>query len=486
MRNHNILIIDDSSVDRMLMRKVLQADVTHIDVIENATGTDYMEQIKENDVKCIVLDLLLDDINGVDILKNLKEDEVTKDIPVIVCSSVGERHTVKETLALGAYDYFEKPFNDNDMQFGFQLKVCNAVNMRVASEKLAYARSHDKLTGFLTRHVFENTIDQMIRDRAFPLTLVIMDINGLKIINDAFGHERGDKVLQELSGIIKNLKFNLEAVARWGSDEFILAIKGVDDMNLLDTIQVIKDEIEYEKRFNFSVCFGWAIHNNGYIKAKYLIQKAEDHLHGNKILEAGSVRSNMIETMIQTLHQTEPNEEIHSQKVSVLCERIAEKMGFSEFELKKVRLAGLMHDVGKIAISHETLHKTTPLTESDWKEIKKHPELGFKILSTSTDTMEIANAVLAHHERYDGQGYPKGIRGEAIPMMARIISVADAFDAMTSYRVYKEAKSVQEAIEEVIKCSGGQFDPNVVEAFLEFINSDMDTYTRNIFFNTMI
>lgn len=486
METLNILIIDDSSVDRMLMKKVIEGSRMNLNVIENATGKGYLEQIMEHQIKCIVLDLLLDDVSGVTILQDLKSKDETKNIPVIVCSSVGESATIKKTLALGAYDYFEKPFSDNDMQFGFRLKVSNAVGMFVTTEKLTYLGTHDPMTKFLTRHVFEEKLEAMIKERKFPLALIMLDVNGLKIINDAYGHERGDTVLRELSNIISNLNIDIRATSRWGSDEFIIVLSKSNEKEIMTTVQEIRDEIDFEKHFNFSVCFGWALHTSGYIKAKYLIQKAENHLHSNKILEAGSVRSNMIETMVQTLHQAEPREEMHSQRVSVLCEKVGENMGLSEFELRRLRLAGLMHDIGKIAIDKEILQKSTKLTDLEWREIKKHPELGFKILSTSTDTMEIANAVYAHHERWDGLGYPKGLREEAIPMMSRIIAVADAFDAMTSFSTYKEPISAKAAISEIKECSGSQFDPNVVDAFLEFFNSDMDHYTREIFFNTLV
>ncbi len=485
METLNILVIDDSPVDRMLMKKVVEGSRMNLNVIENTTGKGYMDQIKANQIKCIVLDLLLDDINGVNILKDLKSHDTTKNIPIIVCSSVGESDTIKKTLALGAYDYFEKPFTNNDMQFGFRLKVNNAVNMFVTTEKLTYLGTHDPMTNFLTRHVFEEKLDALIKDRKFPLALIMLDINGLKIINDAFGHERGDTVLRELSSIIANLKMNIVGISRWGSDEFIILIKNSTEKEVRASVQEIRDEIDLEKHFNFSVSFGWVLHTTGPIKAKYLIQKAENHLHSNKILEAGSVRSNMIETMVQALHQAEPREEMHSQRVSVLCEKIGENMGLSEFELKKLRLAGLMHDIGKIAIDKEILQKSTELTGLEWREIKKHPELGFKILSTSTDTMEIATAVYAHHENWDGSGYPKGLREESIPIMARIIAVANAFDAMTSFTTYKDPISAKAAIKEIKECSGSQFDPKVVDAFLDFFDSDMDHYTRDIFFNTM-
>jgi len=176
----------------------------------------------------------------------------------------------------------------------------------------------------------------------------------------------------------------------------------------------------------------------------------------------------MIESFIRTLYHKNPREENHSHRVCSISGEIAKELGFSTYEIKRVELAGLMHDIGKISVSEEILNKTGKLDEKEWIQIKKHPEFGFKILSTSVDTLEISNAVLAHHERWDGKGYPKGIMGESIPIMARVIAVADTFDAITSIRTYKESMDEEAAIEEIKNCSGSQFDPIVAEAFINY------------------
>lgn len=170
----------------------------------------------------------------------------------------------------------------------------------------------------------------------------------------------------------------------------------------------------------------------------------------------------------------------HSDRVSKLAAKIALKMCMDKEEIKKIRLAGMFHDIGKIGIPDEVLLKPEKLSFEEYKIIQKHCEIGEKILLNTSVFHEIAPIVRSHHEKIDGSGYPDGIRGEEIPIEARIIAVADAFDAMTSERQYRNSKSVSEAIQEIVKCRGSQFDVNVIDSFLELTDdigiNDLDKY----------
>ncbi len=405
------------------------------------------------------------------ILKEIKENNDTCDIPIIICSSIGDKETIKRTLLLGAYDYFEKPFNDMAIDFGFSLKVTNALHMKRKTDHVLYLRNHDVLTGLGTRQYFESELQSAIDKLIMPLCVVIIDINGLKVINDAYGHDAGDNILREISDIFTRSDLQYSCAARWGSDEIVMLFPFLDRKSLNAVITDIKALIDTNKTSDYDISFGWAIEDNDISNAKYLVQKAEDNLFSNKILEVSSVRRNMIESIIKTLHQKNPREEEHSRRVSFISEKIAIELGFSDYEIKRVKLAGLMHDIGKITVSEDILNKPGKLNAEEWQQIKSHPEHGFTILSTSIDTMEIANAVLAHHERWDGRGYPKGISSDSIPIMARIIAVADTFDAITSTRTYRSSRGEDEAMDEIVHCSGSQFDPIVADAFLRYMKN---------------
>jgi PAS domain S-box-containing protein len=185
------------------------------------------------------------------------------------------------------------------------------------------------------------------------------------------------------------------------------------------------------------------------------------------------MRGDIINTILNTLLEKNPREERHSKRVSDLCQRIGSVMGLSEMEINKLKISGLLHDIGKIAIDDRILSKKGKLTSREWEEVKRHPEIGYRILNSSSEMMEIAQYVLAHHERCDGTGYPIGLKREEIPLLSRIIAVADSYDAMTSERTYKGILDQKTAIEELIRCKGSQFDPYVVDVFIDKILKDL-------------
>jgi len=178
------------------------------------------------------------------------------------------------------------------------------------------------------------------------------------------------------------------------------------------------------------------------------------------------MRSKAVEMIMSALFEKSNREAQHSQRVSEICEEIAIKMDFDSDDVEQIRMAGLVHDIGKIGINETILNKTEVLDDNEWISMKRHPEAGWRILNTKVEFSEVAQFAFCHHERFDGKGYPKGLKGEEIPIQARIIAVADAYDAMTSERSYRKAISHEEAIEELKRCSGTHFDPAIVAVFV--------------------
>lgn len=471
MNKENILIIDDSNVDRKMVKNTINSSNPNINIIEMEDGRNIFNIIVECNIKAIILDIMLPGKNGLIILESLKKNPDTMHIPVIICSGVDDDKTIKKSLCLGAYDFFEKPLTDKAVRFSLGLKVTNAIEFKNRIDKILYLSEHDELTGLKTRRYFENNMINFDKEEFFPLSIIMADINGLKILNDAYGHSIGDEILKQTAEIINNSCCESILTSRWGGDEFIFLLPKTNKKEIEDIISKINYDFDNKKIFNFSLnlSFGWAIKEVNLISIKELIQVAEDNLYSNKILEGNSVRSNMIDSIINTLHQKNPRAESHSHRVSEICKKIAIKLGLTELEINKVKYAGLLHDIGKIAISESILNKEGNLSDEEWKQMVRHPELGYKILSTSFDTIELANAILAHHERWDGKGYPKGLSENQIPPIARIITVADSFDAMTRERTYKKTMSIKEAALELKRCKGTQFAPDIVDAFLELI-----------------
>lgn len=200
-------------------------------------------------------------------------------------------------------------------------------------------------------------------------------------------------------------------------------------------------------------------------------------MYRHKLYESASIKNKTIDLIMNTLYEKSSREMLHSQRVSTICERIAVKMNFDQDDISQVKAAGLIHDIGKMGIDEKILNKPGGLDPDEWKKIQRHPEIGYRILSSSSEFSELARYVLEHQERWDGKGYPKQLAGAEISIQARIIGVADAFDAMTCDRAYRKGLSVAEAVSEIKKCAGTQFDPEVANVFVEQVLADRFTPT---------
>lgn len=358
------------------------------------------------------------------------------------------------------------------MIFALLLIIWNRSLQRKVKEKtkeLYYLGYRDQLTGLFNRRFFEEELTRLDILENLPLTIVMADVNGLKLVNDSFGHAAGDDLLKKVAQVISSGCRSEDIVARLGGDEFVLVLCKTD-MNKTD--QIIKNinmlaEKEKVGSVDISVSFGYETKNDISEKIQEIFKKAEDHMYKRKIFEGPSMRGKTIKTIIKTLHEKNKREEQHSHRVAILCECMGKAIGFSEIGVNELKNVGLLHDIGKIAIDESVLNKPGKLDKSEWDEMQRHPEIGYRILSTVNEMSEMAEYVLAHHERWDGSGYPKGLKGEEIPLQSRIISIADAYDAMTSERSYHNSLSQESAIAELQKNAGSQFDAELVSVFVE-------------------
>lgn len=331
-----------------------------------------------------------------------------------------------------------------------------------------YMSYHDQLTGLYNRRFFEEELDRRDTKGDLPLTIIMGDINGLKIINDSFGHEVGDDYLNKTAEIIKKACRPNDIIARLGGDEFAVILSNTDTVEAFKIIDQIKKMISAAEvnTIELSVSFGLATKAKEQQSAHETVINAENYMYTQKIYEHTSMRSKTIDFIMNALFEKSDRESKHSKRVSAICEAIAAEMDFIKGDVNRIRIAGLVHDIGKIGINEEILNKAGSLDQNEWLSIKKHPEAGWRILSTTNEFSEVAEFVLRHHERWNGSGYPQGLKGSEIPIEARIIAVADAYDAMTSERSYKKAFSKAEANNELKRCAGILFDPVIVEVFV--------------------
>jgi len=349
-------------------------------------------------------------------------------------------------------------------------------------QRIEYLSYHDQLTGLYNRHFFEEELKQLDVKRNLPFSIAMIDVNGLKLTNDAFGHETGDLLLKCVSKVLQDECRTDDIISRVGGDEFVILLPKTNHPETKLIVKRIYKAIESQKINNIilSISIGWKTKTNSQEDIKDVYSEAEDYMYRKKITESQSMRNQTIKVIMQTLHETNSREKIHSERVSKLSRIIGEAMKLEGQVLKEIEITGLMHDIGKIAINNNILNKSGKLTEIEYEEIKRHPEIGYHILKSADVYTRLAEYVLSHHERWDGNGYPRGLSGEEIPLISRIITVADAYEAMTGNRPYKESFSHEQAIEELKRCSGIQFDPKIVDAFEKSCSMINDKLLLNI------
>jgi diguanylate cyclase (GGDEF)-like protein/putative nucleotidyltransferase with HDIG domain len=350
----------------------------------------------------------------------------------------------------------------------------------------------DPLTGLGNHRHFHECLERELRhahERRLSLTLCLVDVDDFKRINDRFGHPAGDRVLSQLAA---RLRQTGEAF-RLGGDEFALLLPGYDENDALTAATSVVDRIsalQLDQLGSVTVSVGLATSPAHAADRDELIRLADSALYWAKEYGKNRVRAyrpDVIElaelkrlasgpdraarfraaaSLARAVDARDVYTGSHSQRVADLAARTARRLGLPEEEVELTRLAASLHDLGKLAIPEEILRKPGPLTDPERMVLERHPQIGFRMLE-SLGVDPVADWVLHHHERWDGSGYPDGLPGDEIPLGARIIFVADAYDAMTSERVYRRRVDPEQAIAELRRCAGSQFDPGIVNALAD-------------------
>jgi diguanylate cyclase (GGDEF)-like protein/PAS domain S-box-containing protein len=362
-------------------------------------------------------------------------------------------------------------FDENKNYVGNFGTIQDITRIRKTEDDIRYLSYHDHLTGLFNRRFYEEVLTKLDREENLPLTLVMGDVNGLKMVNDSFGHEVGDELIRKASEVIKNGCRDSDVVARLGGDEFVIILPQTDAETAAKIISRMESQASEEKinGLKLSIAFGTKTKIKEEESIKKILETAEDEMYRNKLFESAKNRNRTIDLIMNTLYEKSNGEMVHSNRVGLICEKIGLKMQLDKNEIKQIRTAGLFHDIGKMGIDAKILNKPGSLCDDEWKEIRRHPEIGYRILSSFSKFSDTATYILEHHERWDGGGYPKGLKGEEISLQSRIVAVADSFDAMTSDRVYRKALPQEEALAEIERCAGTHFDPTVARLLIEII-----------------
>lgn len=342
-------------------------------------------------------------------------------------------------------------------------------------EKLKYYSLHDPLTGLYNRSYFEQDLRRLEGGRHFPVGLIMCDLDGLKLINDTLGHDTGDALLVAAAKVIREPFREGDMVARIGGDEFAVLLPDTPGPVLEKACQRIRDSAE---RYNSShsdlplnISIGYAVSAGGSHKLGEIFKEADNNMYREKLNRSKTARSSIVRAMMKVLEARDFITEGHVERIKDLVAKTAAALGFPSQRLTDLLLLARFHDIGKVGIPDRILFKPGPLSCEEYAEIKGHCEIGYRIAKSVPDLEHVADWILKHHEWWDGRGYPLGLKGEKIPLECRILSIVDAYDAMTNNRPYREAMPREKAVRELERCSGSQFDPHLVPVFARVVES---------------
>lgn len=341
-----------------------------------------------------------------------------------------------------------------------------------SKKELMFKTYHDELTGLYNRAYMVEILKQLQHEGSLPFSIIVADLNGLKITNDTFGHETGDQMLIKVSEIIKeNIKDN-HVACRIGGDEIVVLMPSTDERESNDIVKNIENATLTAKEDPIKplVALGYATMYDDYNSFSILFKLAEERMYADKMANCERNYDMIINSIKNKLYKNKYESKEHYKRLITLCRQIGEALNLDKNDIENLVLLADLHDLGKIGLEKELLLKEGPLTTEEWQQVKRHPELGFKIVSASIKLSHIGKGIFAHHEHWDGSGYPQGLIGEEIPFLARLFSIVEAYEVMTHERPYKLTYTKERAIKELKENSGTQFDPNLVELFIHYIN----------------
>ncbi len=358
--------------------------------------------------------------------------------------------------------------DDGGQNAGVVVTCRDITERKDVEEKMRYLSFHDQLTGLFNRTWFDEELHRLDKARQLPLSLIMADLNGLKLINDTYGHVVGDRFLQHSADILRQACRGEDIIARWGGDEFVVLLpKNTYDeaRKIADRIVTASQEVLFEG-IPFSVALGVASKEVPDEPITVALQAAEDRMYKQKLTESRSHKSAVLNALRNTLQEKSCETDTHAGNMQEAAHYIAEQIGLSRDERSRLDLVIRLHDIGKINMPGELLRKNSALTSEEWEVMRQHPEIGYRIARATDEVAHVAEEILSHHERWDGSGYPRGLKGKEISLLARITALVDAYEVMQNGRPYKSALSVAEIREELVRCAGKHFDPELVEVFL--------------------
>ncbi|MCD4689818.1 MAG: diguanylate cyclase [Desulfuromonadaceae bacterium] len=345
-------------------------------------------------------------------------------------------------------------------------------NKRMEQE-LDFSSSHDQLTGLCNRNCFEQEMIRLEKSGDVCQGVIVCDLDGLKLINDTMGHQAGDALLIAAANILQRLFRSSDMVARVGGDEFAILLSTGGRTDVATAAGRIEEHVAHHNRTSpdlpLSLSVGFAVRETSVQRIRDLFIEADNNMSRKKLHLSQSNRSSVVQTLEKALEARDFITEGHADRLASMVVSVAQELGFPEHRLSDLRLLAKFHDIGKVGIKDQILFKPAKLSEEETVAMRQHCAIGYRIAQASPDLVPIADWIFKHHEWWDGSGYPLGLVGENIPLECRILAIADAFDAMVSDRPYRKGLSQEYAVEELYRCAGSQFDPELVPLFIQTV-----------------
>jgi diguanylate cyclase (GGDEF)-like protein/PAS domain S-box-containing protein/putative nucleotidyltransferase with HDIG domain len=370
-------------------------------------------------------------------------------------------------------EYYAYPQMQDGAVTGAVITFMDITQRKKHDEEIGYLSSHDVLTGLRNRWYFQRAIKQIDVPENLPLSVIFGDLNGLKMTNDIFGHAAGDALVIKASEILVRSCREGDTIARVGGDEFVILLPKTDTEDALKITERIRRGFDGARvaAVKCSISLGCDTKTSPETSVEEAISNAENAMYKDKTLNRKSINKGMIDTIMEALHEKSPKEKRHSIFVSDLCGRIGVAMKLPDAEVNKMRQAGYLHDIGKIALEEHVLH-WDDLGEVERERIHQHSAVGYRILNLFDDTLDLAEGVYSHHERWDGTGYPKGLKGSDIPLLSRVISVAETYERVSSGADSQEPGSKEKALQVIREGAGKQFDPQIADLLIRMMEKD--------------
>ena len=361
---------------------------------------------------------------------------------------------------------------------GEVVAVFQDVTERVqAEQRVEYLTIHDALTGLHNRRHLEQVVGRLDAESVAPVSVVFGDANGLKLANDAFGHEAGDRLLVNIARVLQACCRHDDIIVRMGGDEFVVIMPGLGEDEVAEAVVRMRrafDEAPPDP-VRISLALGASTRSAPSVSLRDVIADAEKRAYRQKLAESKSARGSLMKSLLKTLAVKTSETEDHVLRMRELALELGRILGLPESTLDDLAVLTLIHDIGMVGIPDSILTKVdAPLSADEQEALKKHPEIGYRVAQASIELAHVADGILSHHENWDGTGYPQGLKGEEIPLIARIVAIVDAYDSMTAGRSYKAAKSKKQAIHEIRRLAGTRFDPDLAEAFARVVGGGKD------------